>query len=66
VRAGSGGAAGVAVAIDPSRRLTLREIASVRQEAVRRVKVPQHVIQLVADLRWVLLFGGVEIRVVAG
>lgn len=48
-RAGAGGAP---PAIDPSLRLGLQEIAGVRAEAVRRVRVPQHVIQMVADLRW--------------
>ncbi|KAI8473934.1 MAG: AAA domain-containing protein [Monoraphidium minutum] len=47
----AGALAGAALSVDPSRRLTLAEIAGVRSEAVRRVKVPQHVIQLVADLR---------------
>lgn len=46
------GAAGERVAIDPKKRLTAKEFAAVRSEAVKRVRVPQHVIQLVADLRW--------------
>jgi hypothetical protein len=40
-----------AVTLDPQQRLTLKEIAGVRAAAVRRVKVPDNVIQLVADLR---------------
>jgi len=51
VRLSGGGAAAVAGIIDPALRLTLKEIAGVRSEAVRTVRVPQHVIQLVADLR---------------
>jgi hypothetical protein len=52
-RLSSSSGAAAAVAFDPSQRLTLKEIGAVRSEAVRSVKVPQHVIQLVADLRWV-------------
>ena len=49
---GGGGAGGDwRAAVDPALRLTLDEIAAVRSEALRAVRVPQNVIQLVADLR---------------